>query len=247
MPRYKGGSRAKGIEGVTTSNLPFTDINPRLVNAQKYDDKLLRQEYRRMRDIAQKRLKRMEGKQEAEWVLEQHPEGFPMTRDLKDRADLVKGLMDVSNFLNAQRSSISGIRETAKKTSEAIRKGTGVTVPKSQLANYGRFMNKMKKELGLKPGTYDSKYMAEVWQQAKNKGKLTKKELREAVLQYLNDKEEYAGRGKKKNLSESDRRKMERKNSGIATRVAHSIDKFFDESDLSKKTISGLKRRRKKK
>lgn len=243
MPRYKGGSRAKGIEGVTTSNLPFTDINPRLVHAQKYDDKLLRQEYRRMRDIAQKRLKRMEGKQEAEWVLEQHPEGFPMTRDLKDRADLVKGLMDVSNFLNAQRSSISGIRETAKKTSEAIRKGTGVAVPKSQLANYGRFMNKMKKELGLKTGTYDSKYMAEVWQQAKNKGKLTKKELREAVLNYLNDRSEYAGHGKKKELTDKERRK----NSGIATRVAHNIDRYFDEADLSKKTVAGLKRRRKRK
>lgn len=247
MPRYKGGPRAKGIAGVTTSDLPFTDINPRLVNAQKYDDKLLRREYTRMRDIAQKRLKRMEGKAEAQWVLDQYPEGFPKIMDMEDRADLVKGLMDVSNFLNAERSSISGIRKTAKTTSEAISKATGVNITADQLGNYGRFLNKMKKELGLKPGDYDVKFIAEVWSQAKNKGKLTKKELREAVLKYLNDRDEYEGRGKKKNLSEADRKKMAKKNSAIANRVAHNIDKYFDESDLSGKTVSGLKRRKKRK
>lgn len=243
MPRYKGGSRAKGIAGVTTSDLPFTDIKPTLVDAQKYDDKLLRKEYRRMRDIAQKRLKRMEGKAEAQWVLDQHPSGFPMTRDLKDRDSLVKGLMDVSNFLNAQRSSVSGIRETAKNTSESIFKSTGVRIQPEQLGNYGRFVNKLKKELGLRTGTYDSKYIAEVWSQAKNKGKLTKKELRDAILDYLNDRSEYAGHGKKKELTDRERRK----NSGVASRVAHNIDKYFDESDLSGKTVSGLKRRKKRK
>ena len=270
MPRYKGGSRAKGISGVTTSDLPFTDINPRLKFAEKYDDKLLRSEYRRMRDIAQKRLKRMVGKPEAQWVLEQHPEGFPMTRNLKDRDELVKALMDVSNFLNADRSSISGVRRVAKEAVKTIKKKTKVKIKKENLANVGRFINQLKKEMGIKSGEYDLKYVVDAWDTLKNKGKITKKELTESVLKVIQDEKEYQAKRKKKKYKvvtqvEADVIRERIKNNEFvsakekkalkqfeqeeraAKRVAYRIDRYFDKSDLSNRTIAGLKRRKKKK
>ena len=228
--RYKGGGKARSGYDITSSDLPFYDINPRLVKAEKYDDKLLRKEYTRMRDIAQKRLKRMEGKDEADFVLSQHPDGFPKIKELQDRADLVKALMDVSGFLTAKRSSISGIRQTAKETAESISESTGVEVPKEQLANYGRFINKIKKELGLKSGTYESKYIVEVWSDLKNKGKITKKELKNAVEKYLNDYD---------STDPDENRKK-------AERIAFKPDRYFDIDDLDKRTVSGIRRRKKK-
>ena len=68
----------------------------------------LRREYSALRDIAQKRLKRMAGKPEAKETYAQHPGGFPKIRELEDRGDLVKALIDVSSFLTARRGSLSG-------------------------------------------------------------------------------------------------------------------------------------------
>lgn len=226
MARYKGGGKARSGYDITSSDLPFYDINPRLVKAGKYDEKLLRSEYTRMRDIAQKRLKRLEASEEGQYIAGMHPEGFPKIKELSDRADLVKALMDVSGFLTAKRSSLSGLRESIKETQESIYEETGIEIPKEQLANYGRFLNKMKKELGLKPGTYETKYIAEVWSDLKNRGKITKTELRDAVNKYL---DEYDSSDEKENRKRADR-------------IAFKIDKYFDISDLDKRTVSALRR-----
>ena len=62
--RYRGGGKARSGYDITSSELPFYDINARLEKAEKYPTSLLKSEYTRMRDIAQKRLKRLEASQE---------------------------------------------------------------------------------------------------------------------------------------------------------------------------------------
>ncbi len=241
MARYKGGSKARSGYDITSSELPFYDINARLEKAEKYSTKLLRSEYTRMRDIAQKRLKRLEGTDEGKFIAQMHPDGFPKISQMgkavdpftgkKDvsRKELARALKDVSNFLTASRSSVSGVRKTIKQTRQSIQKKTGVSVPKEQLANYGRFINRLKKDLGLDPHKYDAKYIVAAWSDLQNKGKITKKELEKAVLGIMADL-------KKLDDPKDDRKKAER--------IAHKVDKYFDIDKLDKRTVSGIQRRK---
>ena len=198
-----------------------------------------------MRDIAQKRLQRMEKAGVGDWILEQHPHGFKKLKEIKDRDALVMELSKVSRFLSAKRSSVSGIKDTAKKTAASIEEKTKIKIAPDQLSNYGHFINAMKKYLGMKKGTYESKYIVEVWSDLKNKGKITKKDLTKAVEKYIADRraEEDAMPGPPlpKKMQES----REAFDKRVAARISYRIDKYYDESDLSKKTLAGLRRRKK--
>ena len=241
--RYRGGGKARSGYEITSSELPFYDINARLEKAEKYPTSLLKSEYTRMRDIAQKRLKRLEASQEGKFIAAMHPDGFPKLSQLGKATDPFTGKKDVSrkelsyalkdlvNFLTAERSSVSKVKQSIKKTRESIEKKTGVSIPKEQMANYGRFLNKLKKELGLEQYKYDVKYIAEAWSDLMNKGKITKKQLSDAVLNVMAD------------LKQLDDPKEDRKK---ADRIAHKVDRFFDLDKLDKRTVSGLKRRKKK-
>lgn len=242
--RYRGGGKARSGYDITSSDLPFYDINARLATAEKYSTALMKSEYTRMRDIAQKRLKRLAASDEGKFIAQMHPDGFPKLSQMSKTVDPFTGKKDVSrkelaaslkelvNFLTAERSAVSNVKKTVKKTRESIKKSTGVDVPKEQLANYGRFINKLKKELGLDQFKYDAKYVVAAWSDLQNKGKISKKDLTKAVLDVMVD------------LKLTDDPKEDQKK---AERVAHKVDRFFDLDKLDKRTVSGLKRRKKKK
>ena len=243
MPRYKGGGTARSGYDITSSYLPYYAINARLEDAKQYSTKLMRSEYTRMRDIAQKRLQRLAASDEGKYVAAMHPDGFPKLSELSksvdpftgkkdvDRKELSHALKDLVNFLTSKQSAVSTVKETHKRTREALEQKTGVTIPKEQMANYGRFMNKLKKELGLEQFKYDVKYIAAAWSDLQNKGKITKKDLTAAVLGVMADL-------KKLDDPKEDKKKAER--------IAYKIDNFFDTKDLDKRTVSGIKRRKKK-
>ena len=243
MPRYKGGGTARSGYDITSSDLPYYAINARLANAKQYSTKLMRSEYTRMRDIAQKRLQRLAASDEGKYVAAMHPDGFPKLSQLGksidpftgkkdvDRKELAKALKTLVNFLNSRQSAVSTVKETHKRTRESIKKSTGIDVPKEQMANYGRFINRLKKELGLETYKYEAKYIVEAWSDLQNKGKITKKELTDAVLGVMAD------------LKRLDDPKEDKKK---AERIAYKIDNYFDTADLDKRTVSGLKRRKKR-
>lgn len=242
--RYRGGGKARSGYDITSSDLPFYDINARLATAEKYSTALMKSEYTRMRDIAQKRLKRLAASDEGKFIAQMHPDGFPKLSQMSKAVDPFTGKKDVSrkelaaslkelvNFLTAERSAVSNVKKTVKKTRESIKNSTGVDVPKEQMANYGRFINKLKKELGLDQFKYDAKYVVAAWSDLQNKGKISKKDLTKAVLDVMVDL-------KLTDDPKEDKRKAER--------VAHKVDRFFDLDKLDKRTVSGLKRRKKKK
>ena len=242
--RYRGGGKARSGYDITSSDLPFYDINARLATAEKYSTALMKSEYTRMRDIAQKRLKRLAASDEGKFIAQMHPDGFPKLSQMSKAVDPFTGKKDVSrkelaaslkelvNFLTAERSAVSNVKKTVKKTRESIKKSTGVDVPKEQLANYGRFINKLKKELGLDQFKYDAKYVVAAWSDLQNKGKISQNDLTKAVLDVMVD------------LKLTDDPKEDKKK---AERVAHKVDRFFDLDKLDKRTVSGLKRRKKKK
>ena len=115
------------------------------------DYKALRAEYTRLRDIAQKRLDRL-GKSEfsESKAYTSHKNGFAKLRDIS-KGDLAKAFSELSKFVNAKTSTVSGQKSTRAKTIATWRKqGLGVTPQ-----NYNRVIQILE-ELRKRKITYGS-------------------------------------------------------------------------------------------
>lgn len=72
----------------------------------------LRQEYSRLRAVAQKSIQRLGKSEFAGGATYRNAVGrFPTTRSIKDTRDLTKALVDLTQFVAAKGSSVSGLRE----------------------------------------------------------------------------------------------------------------------------------------
>lgn len=227
MARYKKGASARDFD-LFGHKLPFYAIQPSLVKAHAVSDETLRSEYTRLRDIAQKRLKRMAGKPEARETYSQHAEGFPKIRELEDRGDLVRALIDVSSFLTARRGSMSGIRETNKQIIRTMA-DKGITIRKQDLRNYGNFMTAMRKLYHFDRGEYASDQFRDLWIRLNESGSVTQaqyeKEIQETVARINAERPEdqariSASKGKRLNAD------------------------FFREENLNPRTAKALKRKK---
>lgn len=231
---YKGGPKARTMDtGLFNPDLEFFYINPNLIKAHSVSDKFLRAEYSRLRAIANKRISRMEGKPEAVGTLANLPDKFPTVRGM-DRAEVVRNLIDVSRFVGSERGSLSGIHETNKKIQEGLAK-KGIHVPKEQLANFGTFMNAMKKALGLKRGDYGSTQLANLWQELFDKGKISNAEFERKVKELMKDVEAT------EKLTPEEARKQRREVNRLLKESP--VDTYFDELALDPRTIKAKEKR----
>lgn len=101
--RYTKGTRFK------PPRLSFSawEYNPQ--GLQRYDERTLRREYTRLRDIAQKRLARMGESIFAESETYQQNVGqFEKTRDIKTVSQLRQSLTQLARFVMAESSTIQG-------------------------------------------------------------------------------------------------------------------------------------------
>lgn len=75
-------------------------------------EKELRQEYSRLRAVAQKSIQRLGKSEFAGGATCRNAVGrFPMTKSIKDTRDLSMALVDIVQFLSAKGSSVSGLKE----------------------------------------------------------------------------------------------------------------------------------------
>lgn len=81
----------------------------------KDDMSTMRSEYTRMRDTAQKRLKRLEKAFPESKAVQSHPKGFPKLKDLDPR-DFPKAFAELAKFLKAKGSTVTGQRQIKEKT-----------------------------------------------------------------------------------------------------------------------------------
>lgn len=101
--RYTEGTRFK------PPRLSFSswEYNPQ--GLQRYDERTLRREYTRLRDIAQKRLARMGGTMFSRSETYQQNVGqFEKTRDIKTASQLRQNLTQLARFVMAESSTIQG-------------------------------------------------------------------------------------------------------------------------------------------
>lgn len=75
-------------------------------------EKELRQEYARLRAVAQKSIQRLGESEFASGATYRNAVGrFPITKSIKDKRELTMALVDISRFLSAKGSSVSGLKD----------------------------------------------------------------------------------------------------------------------------------------
>ena len=77
--------------------------------------RMLKNEYTRMRDVAQKRLQRLQKDYSESRAFKNHPEGFQKLKDIDPR-DLPKAFSELYKFVHAKGSTVTGQREIKAKT-----------------------------------------------------------------------------------------------------------------------------------
>lgn len=81
----------------------------------KHDISAMRSEYTRMRDVAQKRLKRLEKAFPESKAVQSHPQGFPKLKNLDPR-DFPKAFAELAKFVKAKGSTVTGQKQIKEKT-----------------------------------------------------------------------------------------------------------------------------------
>ena len=81
-----------------------------------HTEKELRQEYAKLRSVAQKSLKRMgESRYRDSETYRQNKNAFPKTGSIKSKRELARALTDVTRFLSSKSHSVSGLNEIREK------------------------------------------------------------------------------------------------------------------------------------
>lgn len=108
--------------------------------ANREDWRAIKDEYTRLRDIAQKRITRL-GKSEFKRfeAYTSHKKGFPKLRDLDPR-DIPAAMAEMAKFLQAKTSTVSGQRSRMSKTIKAWQK-QGLDLNEK---NYNKVMDLLK-------------------------------------------------------------------------------------------------------
>ena len=88
--------------------------------ANKDDWSALRAEYTRLRDVAQKRVKRLGQEFPQTKAYQMHEEGFAKLKDLDPR-DFPKAMSELYKFVNAKGSTVAGQRSIKEKTIQTWR------------------------------------------------------------------------------------------------------------------------------
>lgn len=115
--------RRKGVSASAFSKRPldFTSKDFYSPSDLKHvSERDMRKEYTKLRDIAQKRLKRLMRADPDNIVLEYHPQGFKKLQDIDSVPELRKRLADISRFVNTESTTIAGQKKIAERREKTL-------------------------------------------------------------------------------------------------------------------------------
>lgn len=110
-----------------------------LRNADVWTDDAIRQEYRRLRDIAQKRLKRLAIAEPNSYAYKTNVGKFGSARG-QSTANLRAQLPALAKFIAAKTGTVSGIRQQQAKAVATLQRHGYTGVTKANLKAFGEFM-----------------------------------------------------------------------------------------------------------
>lgn len=160
---------------------------PELLRQGILTDAEMRQEYSRLRAIANSRLERMEGTRYTNYqsYIKNAGKYVPLS-DIKTRRELIYKLSEVQKFVSARTSSISGIRELERQTLETAHERGLTFLNKDNLHLFGEFMEEARAKGYAK--IYGSERVAELFGTASKKG-LNPKEVYNDFAYWMENKE----------------------------------------------------------
>lgn len=160
---------------------------PELLRQGILTDAEMRQEYSRLRAIANSRLERMEGTRYTNYqsYIKNVGKYVPLS-DIKTRRELIYKLSEVQKFVSARTSSISGIRELERQTLETAHERGLTFLNKDNLHLFGEFMEEARAKGYAK--IYGSERIAELFGTASKKG-LNPKEVYNDFAYWMENKE----------------------------------------------------------
>lgn len=104
-------------------------------------EKEVRKEYTRLRDISQKRLKRLAAAGYTDTdVYKKNVSHYPKLKDIKTKSELAQRLSDLSRFVASSQSTVKGLKEREKKVLQTLKKSGYKYVNESNLSDFGEFM-----------------------------------------------------------------------------------------------------------
>lgn len=103
--------------------------------------KEIRKEYTRLRDISQKRLKRM-GKSmfKDTQMYKRNVNHYPLLKDIQSESELAARLSDLSRFIMSQTSTVSGMNAQMNKSLKTLHEHDYNFVTKENFISFGKFM-----------------------------------------------------------------------------------------------------------
>lgn len=167
----------------------------------RYNEKQLRAEYTKLRDIAQKRLKRMaESEFKDSMVYLENKDKFEKLSQIKNKTQLVHALADVAGFVNAKTSSISGLKNQRKEAIKTLHEHGYDFVDKDNYEEFYKFMEDYRnKKLNQ---IYDSERVAELFEAAKDK-KIKTDELKKDFEFWIKNEEKLKAMNLPKNKKQT--------------------------------------------
>lgn len=113
------------------------------INKDPSMEREVKQEFTRLRDIAQKRIKRM-GKSEFSEsdTFQKYQNGWTQLKDIK-KEDLATAFHELQTFVGSKKSAIKGQREAQKKTIETLQE-SGLNVTKKNYWAFWSVMHEMR-------------------------------------------------------------------------------------------------------
>lgn len=122
----------------------------------------IRKEYTRLRDIAQKRLKRMGGTMfRKTQMYKRNVNHYPLLKNIQSEAELAARLSDLSRFITAQTSTVSGMRNQMKRSLATLHEHEYNFVTEENFISFGKFMEEYRFQ--KLDETYDSGDAAETF------------------------------------------------------------------------------------
>lgn len=138
----KKATLSYGITWYTPSKLKA------MLEGSKAEQAQVRKEYTRLRDISQKRLKRLKAAGYANTeVYKRNVKHYKKLKDIKTKSELAGRLSDLSRFIEAEASTVTGIKEWRAKTLATLGENGYTFVNEKNLDKFGDFMEEYRNQM----------------------------------------------------------------------------------------------------
>lgn len=201
----------------------YTPVNLKrlLTSDNKADKAAVRKEYTRLRNIARKRLKRLEqaGYEESQ-AYKRNIYHYPKLSEIQSDYDLMGRLSDLSRFITAKGSTVSGRKEIESKTLETLHSHGYNFVTSDNLQAFGDFMEEYRNQkLDM---IYDSGDSADLYGIVE-KHKIPPELVQEDFQFWLD------------NLDEAQKLRYSKKSAGDYQKIKKRLQKKIDKKNKEKK------------